>query len=222
VAVTRPDLCGALERSASVGVGATRRIRRRGGRWAGTLERETVGVDGASMARALSFRRMLIVLSGLPAVGKSSIARGLAQRLRAVHLRIDTIEQTLRATDVLKGDVGRAGYAVAYALAEENLRLGAIVIADAVNGLALVRDAWRAVATRASVGVLEVEIICSDIAEHERRATERTADIAGLRLPTWPEIRARRYDKWDHSTLVIDTASSCLEESVGQLAKRAK
>ena len=33
---------------------------------------------------------MLIILSGLPGVGKTTIARELARRLDAVHVRIDT------------------------------------------------------------------------------------------------------------------------------------
>jgi len=38
---------------------------------------------------------MLIILSGLPGAGKTSVARELARRLKAVHLRIDTIEDAL-------------------------------------------------------------------------------------------------------------------------------
>lgn len=157
---------------------------------------------------------MLIVLSGLPGVGKSSIARLLAQRLRAVHLRIDTIEQALRSADVLKGEVGPGGYAVAYAVAEENLRLGATVIADAVNAIDIVREAWRGVARRAEVSSLAVQVICSDITEHERRVTGRTTDIAGLQLPTWSQIQARRFDAWEQQVLVIDTAVHSVEQSV--------
>jgi predicted kinase len=40
---------------------------------------------------------MLIVLRGLPGVGKTAIARELARTLGAVHLRIDSIEQALRS-----------------------------------------------------------------------------------------------------------------------------
>jgi predicted kinase len=36
---------------------------------------------------------MLVVLSGLPGVGKTTIAPELARSLPAVHLRIDSIEQ---------------------------------------------------------------------------------------------------------------------------------
>jgi predicted kinase len=39
---------------------------------------------------------MLIVFSGLPGVGKTTIARELACSLAAVYLRIDSIEQALR------------------------------------------------------------------------------------------------------------------------------
>ncbi|PWK92360.1 AAA family ATPase [Fulvimonas soli] len=39
---------------------------------------------------------LLIVLAGLPGGGKTTLARALAARLGATHLRIDTIEQTLR------------------------------------------------------------------------------------------------------------------------------
>jgi predicted kinase len=40
---------------------------------------------------------MLVVLSGLPGVGKTTIARELAPAMAAVHVRIDSIEQALRS-----------------------------------------------------------------------------------------------------------------------------
>ncbi|WP_407644301.1 AAA family ATPase [Entomomonas moraniae] len=36
---------------------------------------------------------MLIIFSGLPGCGKSSISSELAKQLNAIYLRIDTIEQ---------------------------------------------------------------------------------------------------------------------------------
>ena len=47
---------------------------------------------------------MLIVLGGLPGAGKTTGARALAERLKAVHVRVDTIEQALRSCDVLKAE----------------------------------------------------------------------------------------------------------------------
>ena len=73
---------------------------------------------------------MLIVFGGLPGSGKSTISRLVAERLKATYLRIDTIEQVLKACGTLPGGVVTEGYAVAYAVAEDNLRAGATVVAE--------------------------------------------------------------------------------------------
>jgi predicted kinase len=112
---------------------------------------------------------MLISFGGLPGTGKTTVARALARRLGAVHVRLDTIEQAMRSCDVLKADVGPAGYAVAYGVAEDNLRIGRIVVADTVNPVQATRDAWLDVARRAAVRVREVEVICSRRASPPRR-----------------------------------------------------
>jgi predicted kinase len=105
---------------------------------------------------------MLIIFAGLPGTGKTTIARALAQQINAVFLRIDSIEQALRDSDDPDHEIGDEGYRVGNALAEDNLRLGFTVIADSVNPIALSRDAWVAVAKRAGVQYVEVEIVCSD------------------------------------------------------------
>ncbi|NBU29185.1 MAG: AAA family ATPase, partial [Caulobacteraceae bacterium] len=52
----------------------------------------------------------LIVFAGLPGTGKSSIARGVAEAIRAVWLRIDTLEQAIRDSGVVRGSLDDAGY----------------------------------------------------------------------------------------------------------------
>src|SRR5438270_897283 len=125
---------------------------------------------------------MLIVLSGLSGVGKTTIARELARAMGAVHVRIDSIEHALRN---MGQQIEGEGYAVAHAVSEDNLRLGHTVVADSVNPWPLTRDEWRSVATRAGVRVVDVEVVCSDLIEHRRRVESRAADISGHRLPTW-------------------------------------
>jgi predicted kinase len=98
---------------------------------------------------------MLIVFGGRSGTGKTRLSRALAQRLGAVHLRIDTVEEAIIASNGLP--VGDAGYQVGYAVAEDNLRLGRVVIADAVNPLEATRDAWRDAAARAGVPSVEIE-----------------------------------------------------------------
>ncbi len=73
--------------------------------------------------------RLLIVFGGLPETGKTTLARLIAEEEHAAYLRIDIIEQALRSSGMLAGDVGPSGYSVAYALAASNLALVRIVVA---------------------------------------------------------------------------------------------
>jgi len=160
---------------------------------------------------------MLIIFGGLPGVGKSTIARSVAQSVGAVHVRIDSIEQAVRESGVTVVSLDDAGYRVGYAVAEDNLRLGHVVIADSVNPLPVTRSAWLEVASRARVNAMEVEIRCSDQREHRRRLEERGCDIPGLRGPTWQDVMARDYRHWDSDHIVIDTAGQSVAQCVATL-----
>jgi predicted kinase len=158
---------------------------------------------------------MLIVLAGLPGVGKTTIARELARRLSAVHVRIDSIEHAIRQSKPDRAaPLDDAGYVAGYARAEESLRLGRTVIADSVNPWPLTRDAWVGAARRAGVPAVEIEIVCSDRDEHRRRVEGRAPDIPGFLLPTWQEVESRDYRPWDHPRILIDTAGESVEACV--------
>ena len=156
-------------------------------------------------------------MSGLPGVGKTAISRELAIATGAVHLRIDSIEQALRSAG---WRVEGEGYAVAYALAADNLALGRTVIADCVNPWPLTRAAWRAVAERSGVRAVEIEVVCSDPVEHRRRVEQRQPDIDGHQLPSWQDVVERDYRPWDDPRLVLDTARSGIAECVQAIASR--
>ncbi len=160
---------------------------------------------------------MLLIFGGLTAVGKTAIATGLACDIEAVHLRIDSIEQALRNSNITIA--GPEGYVAACAIAEDNLRLSRTVIADSVNPVESARAAWRNVPQRAGKRCIEIEIDCSDQAEHQRRGETRIADITGHRLPTWQEICAREYEPWEAS-IVIDTEGQHIEASVSAIREK--
>ncbi|NLF65325.1 MAG: AAA family ATPase [Chloroflexi bacterium] len=154
---------------------------------------------------------MLYIFGGLPGTGKTALSQHLARERGAVHLRIDTIEQALRASGIPVN--GPEGYVVAYRIAGDNLRLGLDVVADSVNPLAVTRAAWRDVALQAGVPYVEIEVICSDEAEHRRRVETRAADIPGHTLPSWEQVTNREYEPWDSAQIVIDTAGQTVEQS---------
>ncbi|MEU9311922.1 AAA family ATPase [Streptomyces sp. NPDC048256] len=160
---------------------------------------------------------MLIVIGGLPGTGRTTLSRLLARRIGAVHLRIDTIEQAIVRTGAARHPL--VGYAVGYALAEEHLRQGLTVIAESVNPLTVTRDSWRDAGAAADVRVIEVEVICSDPAEHRHRVTSRSIDIPDLPLPDWQQVLDRDYEAWDREHVVVDTAGQDPQESLASLVR---
>ena len=159
------------------------------------------GTAEASGQERRKLHTMLIALAGLPGVGKTTLARELGRALGAVHIRIDSIELAIRESGVTVVSIDDAGYRIGCAVAEDNLRLGQIVIADSVNPWPITRDAWRDVAMRAETDFIEIEIVCSDPVEHRRRVEERLSKPPAESGPTWGGVVFR-------ATIVRGTAST--------------
>jgi predicted kinase len=162
---------------------------------------------------------MLIVFSGLPGTGKTTIAKGLVDTIGAVYLRIDAIEQAIRNSGALAQDVGLSGYMVANELALSNLNLGRTVIVDCVNPVIESRMALSEVASRAGVRLMNIEVICSDKKEHQRRVETRLGDIPGLTPPTWQSVLDHEYEAWAEAPFCIDTALTSPVQAVSMVTK---
>ena len=153
----------------------------------------------------------LIVLSGLPGVGKTTLTHRLTAAIDAVHVRVDTIEAAMTMSGIVDLAGGwsaapDAGYRVAYALARDHLAAGHSVIADSVNPLEVTREAWARCAQATGSRLINVEVVCSDPALHRRRVETRTSDLEGLTVPTWQQVTERTYERWETSVLRVDTA----------------
>ena len=167
--------------------------------------------------------RMLIVLSGRPASGKTALAAWVARELRATLLSVDPIDSALATAGVREtGHVGVAAYAVAGAIAEQNLVLGATVVVDAVNAVGEAKTFWIDLARRSGSRLLAVEAIVSDEAVHRIRLHERVRDLA-IAEPTWEAVVQRRDEwvAWPFAALVIDAVDP-LEANVGRVLEAAR
>ncbi len=161
---------------------------------------------------------ILYIMAGLPGTGKTTLSQMLAKHLSITHLRIDTIEQALR--DLCSVKVTGEGYRLSYRVATDNLLLGHSVIADSCNPIKLSRNEWQQVAIDSKAEYVNIEIICSDKAEHKRRVETREPTIAGLQLPTWQKVVDREYDEWTTDKIVVDTAGKTVSESFEELLSK--
>ena len=158
---------------------------------------------------------ILFIFSGLPAVGKSTLAKYVVKEFGAVYLRIDTIEQGLK--DLCRINVGGEGYRLAYRMAADNLQLGNNVVADCCNPIELT---WEDVAVNNNCRFVNIEVVCSNKTEHKKRAEQRNAEVANMKLPVWDDIENREYHEWHKSRIVIDTAGKTIKQCQTDLKEK--
>ena len=149
---------------------------------------------------------MLYIFGGLPASGKSTLARHLSKLTGSVYLRVDTIEEAILEAG---HSIGPEGYIAAYQIAAENLDNGISVVADSVNPIEITRSAWRNSATERGIEFVEIEIVCSNLGEHRQRLESR---LPGKRNLAWEDVINRVYETWNGAQR-FDTAGETASES---------
>ena len=165
----------------------------------------------------------LVVLSGLPGVGKTSIAEIVAARTRSVHFSIDAVEDSILACGLPRGwEVGVAAYEATRAMAELNLRLGHDVVVDAVNDSDEARQTWRAAAARTGTDIQFMHLVISDMQEHRQRLRGRDRGLVHVGEPTWSDVQHRRadYAAWSDAVVEVDTGGRTAEEVAELLVDR--
>jgi len=140
---------------------------------------------------------MLILFSGLPGCGKTTLTRQVAATLHAPLLAKDRVQRVLR--DHVPGAAPVDGYRLLIDLADEQLSLGVSVVLDAVFPLAGFRDEARAVAARLGARFRPVYCYCSDEAVWRARVEARVQYVPGWTPVGWDEVERLRafYEPWD-------------------------
>lgn len=156
----------------------------------------------------------IIIFSGLPGTGKSTIAEAVGIELGIPVFAKDWIEATLLRCELAPANpqkpLGSAGYELLTTLAERQLLLNQSVILDSVASTLSIRAVWRALAKTYNAHWRVIECICSDETAHRTRLATRQRQIPGWHELEWSEVEHVRsyFEPWDEPRLVLDTTHS--------------
>lgn len=162
----------------------------------------------------------LILTSGLPGSGKSTVAAHLSSALSLPVVSIDPIEAAMWRAGIPHDMTGIAAYEVARAVAEENVKLGISIIVDAVNPVEAARAMWRSLTQEQGATLLIIECVCSDTRLHRQRIEQRQRNIPGMAEVTWERVEERRreYEPLADHRLILDTTQDIADTTEAAIA----
>ena len=158
-----------------------------------------------------SFGKTLILMTGLPGTGKSTIASAIAESLAIPLVSADPIEATLHRYGMRRDDrSGELCYALIESYVTQALSVGVSTIIDSVNAHLELRQRWYRLAKKYDTRPLLIECRCSDLVIHEKRINTRSRNIEGFAYePTWSDVveRMPEFDPVLEPRLELDALS---------------
>lgn len=173
-------------------------------------------------------RPRVVLVAGIPGVGKSTLAESLARRLRAPVFSMDWALGALVPFGVLddKNAYPLVALNLNASLARQ-VQLGLDVILDATGHTREERDRCRELTEQLGGVFVGVECVCSDERLQRERVEGRSRGIPGWHATVpWEHVQRMRglWEPWDEDHLVIDSAfespEACVQRVLDTLPER--
>jgi predicted kinase len=156
----------------------------------------------------------IIIFSGLPGTGKSTLAEAVGKDFGIPVFARDWLEATLLRCELQaiqeNKSLSWAGYELMTILAERQFMLEQSVILDSVAATQTIRSTWRRLSEQYDAGWRVIECTCSDESLHRSRLRDRKRGIPGWHELTWSDIEKVKqyYAPWEGERLVLDMINS--------------
>ncbi len=158
----------------------------------------------------------LILFSGLPGCGKTTLAYQLARHLQVPLFAKDRIQRVLR--DQIEGSEPIHGYYLLLDLADEQLALGVSVILDAVFPKTGFRERARQMAAQHHASFRPIHCVCSDTALWQHRVATRVQLVPGWTPVGWDKVEEAsiEFEPWHLPHILRLDAVNQLDENMKQ------
>jgi predicted kinase len=154
----------------------------------------------------------LVIFSGLPGTGKSTLANRLARELRWPLLRIDDV--VLDVPENAGTDFWDSQISILLGLTEAQLELGLDVIVDSVF-MNTDRHHAQALARKYESRFRPIYTLVSDDRIWQERVVQRYAELSNPAVATWDRLQHQRqhFRKWEPNTALFVDAVNTMEQN---------
>jgi len=171
----------------------------------------------------------LILIAGLPGVGKTTLARELVERTRAIHFEIDEVKRLVVPEDIVTQEIDPPEYRYKYyaatirRLPELFARSSTqVVIIDETFHLEEFREMWNQAATELDIRLHWIEAVCREATVKERLCLgkDRECHILGDEAFPMYLLFKKMYEPMQTAHEVVDTGRDIVpqvEKIVGKL-----
>jgi predicted kinase len=151
----------------------------------------------------------LILFSGMPGSGKTTLARMVARKMGIPAFAKDRMQRVLRDHNLAEASSGD-GYFIILDMADEQLSLGLSVILDATFPLDHFRMVASETAARHRARFCAFYCYCSDDRVWRERMNQRVQYVPGWKPVGWGDVLRMReyYQPWNDNAMFVDSLQS--------------